>query len=226
MAFGPIPSWKIEGEKVKGMTDFLFLGAEITADGDWSHEVRRWLLLGREAMPKPDSMLKSKDIIFLTKVCIFKAMVFPVVTYGCESWIIKKAELQRIWCLWNVVLENILENPLESKETKPINLKGSQLCILIGRTDAEAEAPILWPPDMKSWRIGKDLDARKDWGHKGKRVSEDEMGGCHHWYNGHELGQTPGDVRDAEACCAAYHGFTKSLTWLGKLITATANRIT
>ena len=142
MAFGPIPSWKIEGEKVKGMTDFLFLGAEITADGDWSHEVRRWLLLGREAMPKPDSMLKSKDIIFLTKVCIFKAMVFPVVTYGCESWIIKKAELQRIWCLWNVVLENILENPLESKETKPINLKGSQLCILIGRTDAEAKIPI------------------------------------------------------------------------------------
>ena len=96
MASGPIPSWQIEGEKVKGMTYFLFLGAEITADGDCSHEIRRRLLLRREAMPKSDSMLKSKDIIFLTKVCIFKAMVFPVVTYGCESWIIKKAELQRI----------------------------------------------------------------------------------------------------------------------------------
>ena len=96
MASSPITSWKIESEKVEAVTDFLFSGSKITVDGDCSHEVRRRLLLGRKAMTNLDNVLKSKDITLLTKVGLVKAMVFPVVTYGCKSWTIKKAECQRI----------------------------------------------------------------------------------------------------------------------------------
>ena len=108
MVSSPIASWQIEGEKVKLVTDFLFLGSKITADGDWSHEIRRLLLLGRKAMTNLDSVLKSRDVTLLTKVCIVKAMVFPVVTYSFDSWTVKKAEGQRIntlepWC-WRRIL--------------------------------------------------------------------------------------------------------------------------
>ena len=109
MASGPITSWQIEGEKVEVVTDFLFLGSKVTADGDCSHEIRRRLLLGRKAMANLDSVLKSRDITLLTKVSIVKAMGFPVVTYGCESWTIKKAERQRIdafeLCCWRRLLK-------------------------------------------------------------------------------------------------------------------------
>ena len=96
MASGPITSWQIEGEKMKVVTNFLFLGSKITVDGDCSHEIRRRLLLGRKAMTNLDSVLKTRNITLLTKVHIVKAVVFPVVTYGCESWTVKKAECQRI----------------------------------------------------------------------------------------------------------------------------------
>ena len=103
MAFGPITSWKIEREKVEAVTDFLFLGSKITADGDCSHEIKRCLLFGRKAMTNLDSILKSRDFTLPTKGCLVKAMNFPVVMYGCESWTIKKAECRRIdafelWC--------------------------------------------------------------------------------------------------------------------------------
>ena len=122
MASGPITSWQIEGEKVETVTDFLFLGCKITADGDCSYEIRRQLLLGKKAMTNLDSVLKSKDITLQTKVHIIKAMVFPEVTYGCESWTVKKAEEL---VLSNCDDEEDLESPLESKEIKPINLKGN-----------------------------------------------------------------------------------------------------
>ena len=100
---GPITSWEIDGETVETVSDFIFLGSKITADGDCSHEIKRRLLLGRKVMTNLDSIFRSRDITFLTKVCLVKAMVFPVVTYGCESWTVKKAERQRIdafelWC--------------------------------------------------------------------------------------------------------------------------------
>ena len=103
MASSPISSWQIDGETMETVTDFIFLGSRITADGDCSHEIKRRLLLGRKAMTKLDSILKSRDTTLLTKVHLVKAMVFPVVMYGCESWTIKKAEHQRIdvfelWC--------------------------------------------------------------------------------------------------------------------------------
>ena len=156
MGSSPITLWQIGGEKVETMIDFIFLCPQITVDSHCSHEIKRRLLLGRKAMTNIESILKSRHITWLTKVHLVKAMVFPVVIYGCESWNIKKAECQRR-CFWIVVLEKTPENPLDSKEIKSVNPKGNQPWIFTGRT--EAEALILRPPDVKSWLIGKDLDA-------------------------------------------------------------------
>ena len=132
----------------KRLADFVILGSKITAEGDCSHEIKRRLLLRRKVMTNLDSILKSRDITFPTKVHLVKAMVFPVVMYGCESWTIKKAECQKQnWCFWPVVLEKTLESPLDGKEIQPVHPKGNQSWMFIGRTDAEAETPILWPPD-------------------------------------------------------------------------------
>ena len=145
-----------------GNSDFIFGGSKITANGDCSHEIKRRLLLGRKVMTNLESILKIKDISLPTKVCPVKAMVFPVVMYGCEGWTIKKAEHQRInafklWCV-----EKTLESPLDCKEIQPVHPKENQSRILIGRTAAEAETPILWPPDVKSRLIGKDPNAGKN----------------------------------------------------------------
>ena len=159
MASSPITSWQIDGETVETMADFIFLGSKITADGDCSHEIKRCLLLGRKVMTNLDSILKAETLS--TKVHLVKAMVFPVVMYGCENWTIKKAECQRIDAFEPSVLEKTLESPLYSKEIQPVHPKGNQSWIFIGRTDVEAETPILWPPDAMSWLIGKDPEARK-----------------------------------------------------------------
>jgi len=120
-----------------------------------------------------------------------------------------------LWCFQTVVLEKTLESPLESREIKPVNPKGKQLWGLFGRTDAEAKAPILWPPDVNSWLIGKDLDAWKDWRQKEKRGTKDEMDRWHYWFNGHELGQTPGDGEGqrSPACCSPWNGEELDKTW-------------
>ena len=165
----------------------LFWGApKITADGDCSYEIKRHLLLGRKVMTNLDSILKSRDITLPTKVRLVKAMVFAVVMYGYESWTIKKAECWRIDA-FDVVLQKTLESPLNCKEIQPVHPKGSQSWIFIGRTDVEAETPILWPPDGKNWFIWKDPDAGKDWGQEEKGMTEDEMVRQHHWLNGHEF---------------------------------------
>ena len=143
--------------------------------GDCSHEIKRHLLRGRKVMTNLDSILKSSYITLPTKVWVVKAMVLPVVMYGCESWIIKKAECQKSWFLWTVELEKTLESPLDSKEIKSVNPKGNQSWIFIGRTDAEAWAPVLWPPDVKCQLTGKDPDAGRDWGQEEKGTAEDEM---------------------------------------------------
>ena len=125
MASGPISLWQIDGEKMETVAEFIFLGSKVTADDDCSHEIKRHLFLGRKAMTNLDSVFKSRDISLPTKVCLVKAMVFPVVMYGCESWTIKKAECQRIdafelWC-WRR-----LSSPLGCKEIKPVNPKENQ----------------------------------------------------------------------------------------------------
>ena len=120
-----------------------------------------------------------------------------------ESW------APKIWCFWTVVLAKTLESPLDCKEIQPVNPKGNQSWIFIGRTDVEAETPILWPPDVKNWLIWKDLDAGKDWRWKEKRTIEDEMVGQHHWLSGHEFDYTWKLVMDREAQCAAFHEVTE-----------------
>ena len=126
MASDPITSWQIDGETVETVADFIWGAPKSLQDGDCSHEIKRRLLLGRKVKTNLDSILKSRDITLSTKVCLVKAMVFPVVMYGCESWTIKKAECQRIDAFQPVVLEKTLESPLDSKEIKLINPKGNQ----------------------------------------------------------------------------------------------------
>ena len=159
----------------------IFGGSKITADGECCHEIKRHLPLGRKVMTNLDSILKSRDIILPTKVRLVKAMVFPVVAYGCESWTInKEIWAWKNWCFWTVGLEKTLESTLDSKETQPVHPKGNQSWIFIGRTDAEAETPIFWPPAEKNWLIGKDPDVGKDWRREEKETTEDEMVGWHH----------------------------------------------
>ena len=161
------------GETMETVTDFIFLGSKITVDSDCCHEIKRCLLLGRKALTNLDSILKSRDITLPIKAYIVKTTVFPVVIYGCESWTIKKAERWRIDAFELGVGEDSIESPLDSKKIKPVNPKGKQSWVFFGRTDAEAETPVLWPPDMKNWLIGKDPDAGKDWRQEEKGTTED-----------------------------------------------------
>ena len=150
LASGPITSWEIDGETVETVSDFIFWGSKITADGDCSHEIKRRLLLGRKVMTNLDSIFKSRDITLPTKVHLVKAMVFPVVMYGCESWTMKKAECRRIdafelWC-WR----RLLRVPWAARKSNQVHAEGDQPWDFFGRNDAKAETPILWPPHAKS----------------------------------------------------------------------------
>jgi len=177
MTSSPITSWPIEREKVEAVTDFLLLDSKITVDGDYSHEIREWLLLGKKAMANLDSVLKSKGITLQTKVCLVKVMVFPVVMYGCQSCTIKKAEHQRIdafelWC-WRRrlrVLWTARRSNQSILEESPLNTHWKDWCW--------SWTPILWSPDANTWLIGKDPDAGKEW--KQKRATEGEMAEWHH----------------------------------------------
>ena len=150
MASSPITSWQIHGETVETVSDFIFLGSKITADGDCSHEIKRHLLLGRKVMTNLDSILKSRDITLSTKVCLVKAMIFPVVMYGCESWPVKKAECRRIdafelWCS-----RRLLRVPWTARRSNQSILKEiSPTCSLEGLM-LNLKTPILWPPDAES----------------------------------------------------------------------------
>ena len=151
MASGPIPSWEIDGETVETVHDFIFLGSKITADGDCSLEIKRHLPLGRKVMTNLDSIFKSRDITLPTKVHLVKAMVFPVVMYGCESWTIRKAEPQRIDAFELRCWRRLLRIPWTANRSNQSILEEiSPGCSGLGRTDVEAETPILWLPDVKS----------------------------------------------------------------------------
>ena len=180
MTSGPITSWQIDGETMETVTDFLFLGSKITPDDDCSHEIKRHLFLGRKAKTNLDSILKSRAKHYFAN----KGPSSQSYGFSCghvwmweldceESWAPKN------WCFWTGVLEKTLESPLDYKEIQPVHPKGNQSWIFIGRTDVEAETPILWPADAKDWVIGKDPDAGKDWRREEKGTTEDEMVGCH-----------------------------------------------
>ena len=147
----PITSWQIDRETMATVADFIFLGSKITAEGDWRH-----LLIGRKSITNLDSILKSRNITLPTNVCLVKATVFPAVIYVCESWTIKRIDTFQLW---------FGEDPWEFLGLwgDQIHSKGNESWIFIGRTDAEAETPILWPPDATNWLIWKDPDAGKDW---------------------------------------------------------------
>ena len=187
MASSTITLWQIDGETVEMVADFIFGGSKITADGDCSHEIKRCLLLGRKVMTNLDNILKSRDITLPTKVRLVKAMVFPVVMLWMWELDYKESWAPKNWCFWIVVLEKTLESPLNCREVQPVHPKGNQSWTFIWRTDVEAETPILWPPDVKSWLIWKDSDAGKDSKWEEKGITEDEMVGWHHWLNVHEF---------------------------------------
>ena len=174
---------QIDGEKVETMTDFIFLGSKVTADNDCSHKIKRCLLLKRKVMTNLDSILKSRDIILLTIVHLVKAMVFPVVMYGCESWTIKKAECRKtdafeLWC-WR----NLLRDPWTSRRSNQSVL--TEISLKIYWKDwCWSWNSNNWPPDVKNWLTGTDPDAGKDWRREEKGTTEDEMVGWHHQCNG------------------------------------------
>ena len=183
MASGSITSWQIDGETVETVTYFIFLGSKITADGDHSHEIKRCLLLGRKAMTNLDSILESRDFAnkgpYSQSYGFSSGHVWMWELDHKESWVLKN------WCFWTVVLEKTLESPLDCKAIQPVHPKGNRSWMFIGRTDAEA--PTLWPPDVKNWLIGKDSFAGKDWRQEEKGMTEDEMVGWHHQLDGHEF---------------------------------------
>ena len=176
-------------------------------------ELKRCLLLERKVMTILYSILKSTDITLPTKVHQVKAMVFPVVKYGCESWTIKKAEHRRRH-FWNVLLKT-LESPMECKEIQPVHTKRDQSWVFFGRTNIEAEIPLLWPLDAKSWLIWKDTDAGKDWRQKEKWMTEDEMVGWHHQLKGHTFEYMLG-VGDGQG------GLAKWLNWTEFYVSTTS----
>ena len=183
----------------------------------WLQPFKRCLLLERKPMTNLDSILKSRYITLLTKVCLVKAVVFPAVMYGCESWTIRKAEHCRLdafelWC--GIRLLRVSWTARRSKEVHP---KGNQSWISIGRTDVEVETPILWLPDVKNWLIGKDPDARKDWRREEKGTTEDEMVGKHHQLDGPEFEWAlgVGDQQGSLVCYSPWgHKESDTTEWL------------
>ena len=225
MASYPNTSWEKDGETVETVSDFIFLGSKITADGDCSHEIKRRLLLGSKVMTNLDSIFKSRDITLPTKVCLVKAMVFPVVMYGCESWTVKKAERRRIdafelWC-WRRLLrvpwtarrsnQSILKeiSPGRSLEGLMLKLKLQYFGHLMRRVDSLE----------KTLMLGS--DAGRDWGQEEKGTTEDEMAGWYHRLDGHEFEWIPGvgDGQGGLVCCSSWGrkelDTTEWLNWTG-----------
>jgi len=177
-------------------------------------------------MTNLDSILRSRDITLPTKVHLVKAMVFPVGhvwmwELDCEEgWALKN------WCFWTVVLEKTLESPLDCKEIQPVHSKGGQPWVFFGRNDAKAETPVLWLPHAKSWLIGKDSDAGRDWGQEEKGMTEDEMAGWHRRLDGREFDWAPGDG-DGQGGLACFDSWgskesdtTEQLNWTDALKTS------
>ena len=202
--------------KVETVTDFIFLGSKATADSDWRHEIKRCLLFGRKVMTNLDSILKSRAITLPMKVGLVKAMGFPVVMYGCESWtIIDPTEHWKIDAFELRCWRRLLRVPWTARRSN--QSKGNQSWTFIGRTDAEAEAPTLWPPDAKNCLIRKDPDDRKDWRQEVKGMTEDGMIAWHHRLNQREFEQARTGklgVLQSMGSQRVRHNWATELNWL------------
>ena len=186
MASGPITSWQTDGETMETVRDFIFLDSKITADGDCSHEIQT-LAPWKKSYDKPRQHMKKHRHYFTNKGPSSQSYGFSSSHVWMRVLDLKESWAPKNWCFQTVVLEKTLESLLDCKEIKPVNPKGNQPWIFIGRTDAEAEAPILWPPYAKNWPIGKDPNAGKDWRQEEKGMTEYETVGWHHWLDGHEF---------------------------------------
>ena len=215
-----VPSWEIDGVTVETVADFIFLGSKITADGDCSLEVKT-LTPWKQSYDQPRQHIKKQRHYFANKGPCSQG-------YGFSSghvwmWVLDHKERweSKNWCFWTVVLEKTLESPLNCQVIQLVHSKGDQSWVFIGRTDVDAETPIVWLPNAESWLIWKDPDAGKDWGQEEKGMTEDEMGGRHHWLDGHGFGWTlgVGDGQGGLACCGPWesqrvgHDWATELNW-------------
>ena len=213
-ASGPITSWQIDGKTMETMRDFIFWGSKITADGDCCHEMKRHLLLGGKAMTNLDSILKSRDITSPTKVHLVKAMAFPVVVYGCESWIIKKAECWRIEAFKLWFWRRLLRVPWPARRSNQSILKEISpeypLEGLMLKLKLQYFGHLMWRADSleKTLMLGKIEGRRRRWWH--------DMVGWHHRLNGHEFEKTPGvgDTQGGLVCCSPWRGKELDVTVL------------
>ena len=224
MASGPITSWQIDGETVETVADLIFLGSNIIADGDCSHEIKRRLLLGRKVMTNLDSLWKKQRHYSVNKGQSSQGYGFSSGHVWMWELDYKESWAPKNWCFWTVKLEKTLESPLDCKDIQPVHPKGDQSWVFIGRTDAEAETPILWPPhaELTHW---KRPWCWEGWGQEEKGMTEDEMVGWHHQLNGHGFGWTPGvgDGPGGLACCGAWDrkesDTTERLNWTEPSVT-------
>ena len=215
MASGPITSWPIDGETMEIVTDFIFLGSNITADGDWSHEIKRCLSFERKPRTNLDSILKSKDITLPTNILLVKGMVFPVVMYEWESWTINKAEHRRIDALnWTVGEDSWESLGLQGDPTIPsyrksvLNIHWKDWC---WSWSCSSSTLPTWFEELTHWKRPWCWERLKV---AGEGTTEDEMVGWHHWLDGHEFRQGLG-VGDGQGSLAfAVHWVAKSRTWL------------
>ena len=207
-------------ETIETVADFIFLGSKITADGDCSNEIKRRLLLRRKPMTNLESLLKSRDVTLPTKVHLVKALVFPVVMYGCEIWTVMKAEGQTIDAFELWYWRRLLRFPWTAgRSYQSIIMEINPECLLEGPMLKLSETPIFWPPDAKNWLTGKDPDAGKDCRQEKKETTEDKMVRWHHRLDGQEFEQALGigDGQGSLTCCSLWgrkaSDTTERLNW-------------
>ena len=215
MASGPITSWQMNGERVETVSDFILGGSKITADGDCSHEIKT-LAPWKKSYDKHRQHIKKQRHYFPSKGPSRQGYSFS--SGHVQMWELDHKEYwaPKNWCFWIEVLEKTLESPLDCKEIQPVHPEGNQSCVFIGRTDAEAETPVLWSPDAKSWLFWKDPDAGKDGGQEEKGATEDDMIGWHHIHNGYKSEQTPGknEGQVSLAWCSPWGCKSDTTEWL------------
>ena len=215
MVYSPITSWQIDGETMETVIDFIFLGSKITVNGDCSHEIKRCLLLGRKARQH----IKKQRYHFANKGPYSQSYGFSSSHVWMWELDHKESWEPKNWCFQIVVLGKTLESPLDCLEIKPINSKGNQPWMFSGRTDAEDETPILWPPYVKSWVKGKTLMLGRIEGRRRRRWQRmRRLDGIINTVD-MSLSKLQEIVKDGEACCVTVHGIAKSQTWLNNWTT-------